>query len=318
MRRQRFCRLLNAPSKVLVDLGEHLIRPLSNSRFRGAQMARHIAYEVILLALLLAKHLPQHIWLHKVFFRNRELLRNCGAGPLLVLLTWLDGLVGHISVGGGVVGVGAVVAVDSHYAVALIGVESAQWLINWDLLIVDAKAVAMGVWIGEEARLEDWVCRGFDARNHVAWREGDLFDFGEVVLWVLVEGEAAEGTKGDVFLWPHFRQVEDVPAKFLCLLGAEHLEIAGPARIFTVLDAVEEVLGVPIWVLGSHVAGLGICECLAALIGLAVDLDVVEGAVRLGELVRVAGVAVHVAIRVGGATIREEVHDLMSGLLVGG
>jgi len=49
-----------------------------------------------------------------------------------------------------------------------------------------------------------------------------------------------------------------------------------------------------------------------------VDLNVVEGAVRLDPLVGVAGVAVHVAVRVRGATVAEEMHDLVSGLLVGG
>ena len=47
------------------------------------------------------------------------------------------------------------------------------------------------------------------------------------------------------------------------------------------------------------------------------DLDVVEGAVGFGEFVGVARVAVHMAVGVGGAAVREEVHDLVGRLLVG-
>lgn len=52
----------------------------------------------------------------------------------------------------------------------------------------------------------------------------------------------------------------------------------------------------PVRVFSSHVGGFGVGEGFATLIGLAMDLDVVEGAVRFGELVCVSGVAIHVAI----------------------
>jgi hypothetical protein len=54
--------------------------------------------------------------------------------------------------------------------------------VDGDLLVVDAEAVALGVGVGEEAGLEDRVSGGFDAGHQVGWGEGDLFDFGEVVL----------------------------------------------------------------------------------------------------------------------------------------
>ena len=74
----------------------------------------------------------------------------------------------------------------------------------------------------------------------------------------------------------------------------------------------------PVWVLGGHIAGFGIGEGLATKICFAVDLDVVEGAVGLREFVGVARVAVHMAVRVGSSTVREEMHDLMGRFLVGG
>ena len=64
-----------------------------------------------------------------------------------MLLARLHWFVRHVSVGGRVIGVSAVVAVDCHYAVTLIGVESTERLINRNLLVVDSKAMAVGVGI---------------------------------------------------------------------------------------------------------------------------------------------------------------------------
>lgn len=61
----------------------------------------------------------------------------------------------------------------------------------------------------------------------------------------------------------------------------------------------------PVWVLAGELAGLLLVEGLAALVGLEVDLHVVEGPVGLVPLVRVARVAVHVAVGVWGAAVRE-------------
>ena len=213
-----------------------------------------------------------------------------------MLLRRLDGLVGHVAVGGGIIRVGAVVAIDGHDAIALIRVEGAEGLVHGDLLVVDAQAVALGVRVGEEAGLEDRVGGGFDAGDHVGGGESDLFDLGEVVLAVAIQGEFAKAAEGHLLLRPDLGDVEDVPAEFLGLFRGEHLEVAGPGRGVAVLDTVEEILGVPVGVCGGHVAGFGVGEGLATLIGLAMDLDVMEGAVRFGELICVTGVAVHVTI----------------------
>lgn len=50
--------------------------------------------------------------------------------------------------------------------------------------------------------------------------EGQLLDFGEVVLGISVELEFAEGAEWDFALRPDFGQVEDVPAELLRFLGA--------------------------------------------------------------------------------------------------
>src|SRR3954453_7216557 len=84
------------------------------------------------------------------------------------------------------------------------------------------------------------------------------------------------------------------------------------------LDGVEEVLGVPVGVFGGELRGLVVGEGLVALVGLAVNLDVVESAIWLDPLVGVAGVTVHVAVRVWGAAVTEQVHNLVDSLVVGG
>jgi len=70
-----------------------------------------------------------------------------------VIVGGLDVLVGHAAVGGGVVGVRAVVAVYGHRTVTLVGVEGADGCVDGDLLVVYAQAVAVRVWVGEETGL---------------------------------------------------------------------------------------------------------------------------------------------------------------------
>ena len=77
-----------------------------------------------------------------------------------------------------------------------------------------------------------------------------------------------------------------------------------------------------VWVLRRQLASLLIVEGLDTLVGAEVHLDVVEaeGSIWLSvvPLVSVAGVAMHVAVRVWSSAIGEEDHDLVDGLLVGG
>jgi len=149
-------------------------------------------------------------------------------------------------------------------------------------------------------------------------REGDLLDLGEVVLDVLVERELADWAQWDLSVGPDLGQVEDIPAELLGLLGGEDLDVDGPGGVFALLDGLEQVLGVPVGVVGCELAGLLVVEGLGSLVGLEVDLDVVEGSVWLVPLVGVAGVAIHVTVGVWGATVREEVNDLVDSLLMCG
>ena len=297
---------------------EHAVGLLPHARVSIAQMTRDVLDKVILLTRGAAEDLPETVGLDVVLVGDGVLLSDDGAGPFLVFLAGLDGLVLQGAEGGGVVGVGAVVAVDVHDAVAVPGAEGLEGAVDGNLLGVSAQTVTVGVWVGEEAGLEDGVGGGLDAGDHVGGGEGGLFDLCEVVFGVLVQGESAETTEGHFGLRPDLGQVEDAPAEFLGLFGAEDLHVAGPRGVLSPLDGSKQVLCVPVWVACGKLAGLLISEGLAALIGLAVDLNVVERAIRLNPFVGVAGVAVHVAVGVRSATVTEEMHELVNRFLVSG
>ena len=72
-----------------------------------------------------------------------------------------------------------------------------------------------------------------------------------------------------------------------------------------------------IGILCSHLGSLRVVEVLDTLIGLHVNLNIVEGAVRLGELVSVTGIAIHMPIGVWSSAVREELHNLMGRFLMG-
>lgn len=251
-------------------------------------MTRDVLHKVILLTGLTAKDLPEAICLDVVLLSNGELLRDNSTNPLLVFLGGLHGLVLQRTEGGGVVRVGAVVTLDVHVAVAVPGAEGLERAVNGDLLVVAAQTVAVGIRVGEETGLEDGVCGGLDARDHVGRRESGLLDLREVVLGVTVEGKLPEAAEGHFGLRPDLGEVEDVPAELLGLFGGENLDVAGPGGVLAALDGVEEVLGVPVGVSGGEVAGFFVGEGLVALICLAVDLDVVKGAIGLDPFVGVA------------------------------
>lgn len=278
----------NPSTKVQVNTAEHLVRLLTHARMSVTQMTRDVFDEVILLTGLAAKDLPETIGLDVVLLSNRKLLCNDSTNPLLVFLGGLDGLVLQRTEGRGVIRVGAVVALDVHVAVAVPGTEGLEWAVNGDLLVVTAETVAVGIRIGEETGLEDGVCGRLDTGDHVGRREGGLLDLCEVVLGVTVEGELSEAAEGHFGLRPDLGEVEDVPAELLGLFGGEDLDVARPGGVLAALDGVEEVLGVPVGVSSGEVAGFLVGEGLVALVCLAVNLDVVEGAVGLGPLVSVA------------------------------
>jgi hypothetical protein len=64
------------------------------------------------------------------------------------------------------------------------GVIGVYWGVDGDLLVVYSESVSLRVGIRKEAALQHGVGGGFDAWDQVAGREGDLFYFSEIVLWL--------------------------------------------------------------------------------------------------------------------------------------
>lgn len=64
--------------------------------------------------------------------------------------------------------------VDGHEAVALEVSDRNSGLVNRNLSVVDTESVAVGVWVGEEARLQDRVTRRLKVGDSVGGRESSL------------------------------------------------------------------------------------------------------------------------------------------------
>ena len=129
-----------------------------------------------------------------------------------------------------IVGTGALV-VECHVAIALeVGnaVASAA-RVDRQLLVVHSDSVAVSVWVGEEAALENRVCRWLNAGWHVSWVERNLLNLGKVVLCVLVQRELANLSERELLVRPDVCQIKDVDLlllpELLGLLGGHCLEL---------------------------------------------------------------------------------------------
>jgi hypothetical protein len=189
--------------------------------------------------------------------------------------------------------------------------------IDGELLVVNADAVTVGVWVGEEAGLENWIGGGFDAGGHVGWVEGDLLDFGEVVLCILVKDEFAYFTAWELFLGPHVGQVEDVDflllPKLFGFFWSHGLDFDGPLRIVTLLNGLVQVL---LGIVGRVVGRIFLGDEFDALLGLHVKLAVNPIIVLVDELDGVAIITVHETIAVWDTSVTHQDHELVDGLWI--
>jgi len=112
---------------------------------------------MVLLARLFPENAPQRVRLDEILVGDLVHERQGMCGPRLVGfgvggLPELDGTIGC-----DIVGVCAVIAIDAHRAVSLEVENWAAGFIDWDLLVVDTETVAVGVGVGKEAGLQDWI-----------------------------------------------------------------------------------------------------------------------------------------------------------------
>lgn len=146
--------------------------------------------------------------------------------------------------------------------------------------------------------------------------ESCLLDFRKIILGIFTQGELAKPTERHLVLRPDLGQIKDIPAELLCLFRTQDLDIACPRRVIALFDGVKQILRMVVWVLGSHLTSFRVGKGFTALVGFAMDLDIVKFTIRSGKLIGVTGIAVHMTIRVGGATVGEEVHHLVCRLLM--
>lgn len=162
--------------------------------------------------------------------------------------------------------------------------------------------------------MQHLVWRGVDARHEVGWAEGDLLHFGEVVVRVSVQGELTDRDQRVVGLRPHLGDVEWIERSLLGLLVGHDLDVEGPARVLAAGDGVVQVADAVVRVVGGQLVGAVHVQVLDLLVRLVVELAVVRLRLGVDELESVRSVAVHVAIAVRDAAVREQHAHLVGGL----
>jgi hypothetical protein len=238
----------NTSTKLLVNSAEHLIYTLAGILLGSRQVTGDVTDEVILLAWLFTKNVPETLGLNVLLGGDLEQGRDGCASPLFVVIADLDRLVRQGTVRRWVSRVGTIVSVDRHCAITLIRVECSERSVDRNLLVVGPETVAVGIWVREKTRLKDRVGRWLNTWNQVGRGEGDLLDFSKVVLDILVKGEFSKWLQWDLLLWPDLGQIEDIPTELFSLLGREDLNVDRPGWVIALLDSLKKVLRVPVWV----------------------------------------------------------------------
>ena len=210
----------------------------------------------------------------------------------------------------------AVVTVDSHEAVAGVVVThaSAVGAVDWDLIVVGAEAMTVGVGIVDKAALEHFIVARLNAGNHMGRGEGSLFCLSVEILRVLVQHELADLLEGVVTVRPDLSDIVDIKAVVIGVSDRHNLGVPGPRGEVTLLNLVEEVVGGPVLVLLAHLSGFLSGEVVDTLVGLVVVLDEELGTGGIDPLEGMGAVAVHLAVAIGGAAVRHQDSDLVKSL----
>jgi hypothetical protein len=313
-------RLLKTSGQVVGDLAEDGDLALDDL-LDGA--VAHVAGDVAdeaLAGTLVPDILPQGAGAVEVFGTDLAEEADGFADEAAVDLAEIDGALAEgDGLDGTQVGRARALVEEGHIAVTLEIGDTVRCAggVGGELLVVGTDAVTVGVGVGEEARLQDGVGRGLNARRHVGRVESDLLDLGEVVLHVLVQEELADLAERELLLGPNVGQVEDVDAllfpELLGLLGGHGLPADVPTRVILALNGIVKVL---LRVVGAVVGGILLGDEGSALLALHVHLAVNPVAILVDKLQCVAGIAVHLAPAVRDTTVTHENHDLVDRLWV--
>ena len=191
------------------------------------------------------------------------------------------------------------------------------WRIDGKLLVVGTDAMAVGIRIGKETRLQDWVCGWLNPWRHMRWAESNLLDFCEIVFDVLVQEELSDLAKRELLLRPNVRKIKYVDflllPELLSFLWSHRLEHHIPSWIVTLLDGVVEILLCEVW---RIVCGILLGDESSALLALHVHLGIHPLTLLVDELKGVACVAMHLSPTLWNTTVTHEDHDLVDRLWI--
>jgi hypothetical protein len=192
--------------------------------------------------------------------------------------------------------------------------SSSVGAVDWDLLVVFAESVAVGVRVVQESSLKHLVHRGFDTGHQVGGRVSNLLSLSMVVGRVPVESNSTDGDQGVVFVGPGLGDIEDIESVRGSVLLRHGLNEPVPGRVVTFLNFVVEVVGAPFWVLCSLSLSLSSCEALNTLSGLVVVLNVVNFFFVVDPSESVGWVTIDVAVAVWCSSVGEQDGHLMESL----
>ena len=199
-------------------------------------------------------------------------------------------------------GIGLVIGVrigigghEMHRPVLIVIMDRAFGRIDGQRFIMRADAMAMGVGIGEDARLQHLVGREPDARHDVGRRIGGLFDFREIIVGIAVELENANVDQGIILVRPHFGEAERIVGRLLRVEFGHDLHAQIPFWKLAALDRAIEIFLRGFAGAADHFGALRIGPVLVALPGLEMELHPEPLVGRIDEGIGMRAIAVHIA-----------------------
>jgi hypothetical protein len=135
----------------------------------------------------------------------------------------------------------AIVAVDPHGAVTVVTVVRAAWSIDRNLVMINAKPIALSVTVGEKPPLQHLVGGKADARYHIGRVKGRLLYLGKIVFGVFVKFHHTYFDEQIILFQPYFGEIERMEVIFCGVFFRHDLDKESPAREIIIFDTVLEV-----------------------------------------------------------------------------